>query len=118
MRNACPLWNTYPADAQFACIAMMWGPGLWATLQNKYRTLTKAVEARDFAKASTLITFPVNFDAKKRYWLNQGFEFMLVNAAVVVAAGLNRDTLYWPCRWAYDGESEIAYQYDCMPEKL
>jgi hypothetical protein len=118
IRTYCPEWDDYPADAQFACIGMMWGPGVWATLRKSYPELTTAIEAADFSTAATLITFPVQSSSKKRKWLNKGFEFMLANAAVVVAAGMSPDTLYWPSKWEYDAESEIALETEWMPEKL
>jgi hypothetical protein len=118
IRTYCPEWHDYPADAQFACIGMVWGPGVWATLRKTYPALTTAIEAADFATAATLITFPVKSSSKKRKWLNKGFEFMLANAAVVVAAPMSPDTLYWPSKWEYDAESEIALETDWMSEDL
>lgn len=118
VRDRCPGWATFPADAQFVCIAMMWGPGVWGTLRKNYKALTTAIEAEDFTKASTLITFSVNSSVKKRKWLNKGFEFMLANAGAVSAAGMSHDLLYWPHKWAYDADSGIAYETDWMPDHL
>ena len=96
---------------------MMWGPGVWPTLVRLYPKLTKAIEEERFDDASKLITFPSNGNDRVRAWLNKSFEFMLKNAATVRDAPMQPGVIYWPSKWDYDADSEIAWESDWMPVK-
>jgi hypothetical protein len=123
-------WEEFPADAQFACIAMMWGPGVWKTLVKKYPKLVAAIKNEDFLEAAKQITFKSNGNAKVRKFLNQTYEFCFYNAAASMPKGcrnaqdnkptyfLNPNLMYWPSKWEYDAESEMAFESDWMPEKV
>lgn len=122
-------WEEFPADAQFCCIAMMWGPGVWATLVKRYPALTTAIRNEDFAEAAKHITFKSNGNDTVRAFLNKAYRFMLSNASASMPKGcrgtggvpsyfLNPALVYWPKKWEYDPESEIALETDVMPDHV
>jgi hypothetical protein len=123
-------WEDFPADAQFACIAMMWGPGVWPTVVKKHPALAAAIKAEDFLEAAKHTNFKSNGNDKVRAFLNKTYEFCLSNAAASMPKGcrnaqdnkpsyfLNPNLLYWPSKWEYDAESELAFESDWMAEKV
>lgn len=123
-------WEAFPADAQFACIAMQWGGGIWPNFTRRNPKLAAAIKAEDFLEAVKHIDFDSNGNAKVRAFLNKTYKFCLANAAASMPKGcrnaqdnkpayfLNPNLLYWPAKWEYDAESEIAFESDWMPEKV
>lgn len=122
-------WEEFPADAQFCCIAMMWGPGVWSTLVKHHPKLTTAIKDEDFLEAAKHVTFKSNGNDKVRAFLNQAYQFSLYNAAASMPKGcrgqngkptyfLNPNVLYWPSKWEYDAASEIALETDWMPDRI
>jgi GH24 family phage-related lysozyme (muramidase) len=93
LRKRWPDFEEWPADAQLALHSWAWGVGPAA----RYPTMSAALLARDFAAAAEQVRMVANgvelHGLKPR---NRANRMLLLNAAVVVADGLDPDVLYWP----------------------
>lgn len=122
-------WEAFPVDAQFFCIAVMWGIGNWSTVVRLHPALTTAIKNEDFLEAAKHVNFKSNGNEKVRKFLNKSYAFLLANAAASMPKGcrsgvdkkpayfLNPNLLYWPSKWEYDAESEMALEADWMGER-
>ncbi|NJN48254.1 MAG: hypothetical protein HC808_19225 [Candidatus Competibacteraceae bacterium] len=74
-------WDSFPADAQVAILAISWRMGNPLAVKRKKRALYDAIIAQDFTTAAKESGFPGS--SHRRKWKNQSLEYMFTNAATI-----------------------------------